>query len=154
MNTESSQQAQNSYFNLVVEGVGCLERIRWVKPERKKDKESLWCKVSALCGEKGSVEYRPYDCKVVGAEAIKLVLRCQNKANAKNDDGNSKHKVLVGFRIGDPSPEIYYKGGVKTAENARIMVKGRLLHLDWIKVDGQTVHSAGAAMAETGAAAA
>lgn len=127
------------YFNLHTSGVGYLSRIREVKP--KKGDAFLACKVSALCGAPnadGKVEYRVFDCRVSGAEAEKLVRRCMDAVEAEK-------KVLIGFNIGDIYPDLYESNG-----ETKVMMKGRLLRIDWIKVDGQTVYTAPRQDAETG----
>lgn len=117
------------YFNLHTSGVGYLSRVREVNP--KKGAAFLACKVSALCGAADAVEYRPFDCRVSGQEAEKLVRRCMDAANTEK-------KVLVGFNIGDIYPDLYTKADGTPA----VMLKGRLLRIDWIKVDGNTVYAA------------
>ncbi len=116
------------YFNLHTSGIGYISRIREVKP--KKGQPFLACKVSALCGPTDAVEYRPFDCRVSGAEAEKLVRRCMDAVEAER-------KVLIGFNIGDIYPDLYEVGG-----ETKVMMKGRLLRIDWIKVDGQNVYTA------------
>lgn len=116
------------YFNLHTSGIGYISRIREVTPKR--GQPFLACKVSALCGASDAVEYRPFDCRVSGAEAEKLVRRCQEAVGAER-------KVLIGFNIGDIYPDLYESNG-----EAKVMMKGRLLRIDWIKVDGQNVYSA------------
>ena len=120
--------SNTSYFNLHTTGVGYISRIREVSP--KKGGAFLSCKVSALCGAANAVEYRPFDCRVSGAEAEKLVRRCIESVEAEK-------KVLIGFNIGDIYPDVYELNG-----ETKVMMKGRLLRIDWIKVDGQTVYTA------------
>jgi hypothetical protein len=51
-------------------------------------------------------------------------------------------KVLVAFRIGDIRTEAFtYEKGEKKGQ-AGASLKGRLLFLNWIKVDGETVYEA------------
>ncbi|QLQ32078.1 MAG: DUF3577 domain-containing protein [Candidatus Thiothrix singaporensis] len=116
------------YFNLHTSGIGYISRIREVSPKR--GQPFLACKVSALCGAADAVEYRPFDCRVSGAEAEKLVRRCQEAVEAER-------KVLISFNIGDIYPDLYESNG-----ETKVMMKGRLLRIDWIKVDGQNVYSA------------
>lgn len=123
-----STASNSHYFNLHTAGIGYISRIREVKP--KKGGAFLACKVSALCGAADAVEYRPFDCRVSGAEAEKLVYRCMDAVNADK-------KVLIGFNIGDIYPDLYEFNG-----ETKVMMKGRLLRIDWIKVDGQTVYTA------------
>jgi hypothetical protein len=117
------------YFDLHTSGIGYISRIREVKP--KKGGNFLACKVSALCGSTDAVEYRPFDCRVSGSQAEKLVRRCMEAVDAEK-------KVLIAFNIGDIYPDLYTAADGTPA----VMMKGRLLRIDWIKVDGETVYTA------------
>jgi hypothetical protein len=131
MSNTSTNEAQ--YFDLHTTGVGYLNRIREVKP--RKGKPFMAVTVSALKGSADSVEYTRIDCNVVGEEADKLIRRCQQAVEAEK-------KVLVGFRIGDiwTDPFTYQKGPKQGQPGAAL--KGRLLYLGWIKVDGEMVYQA------------
>jgi len=129
----SNQANESQYFDLHTTGIGYLSRIREV-PVRKA-KPFLAVTVSALCGSKDDVEYRFIDCNVVGAEAEKLVRRCIEAVEADK-------KVLVSFRIGDIWTDAFtYKSGKKQG-TAGASLKGRLLYIGWIKVDGEFVYQA------------
>ena len=124
-------QAQSAYFNLHVEGVGYLNRVRTVKP--KKGQEFLACTVSALRGSTDDVGYTKFDCKVSGAEAQKVIkLLEQNVVDEK--------PVLIGFKIGDIYPEIFtYEKGDKQGQQG-VSIKGRLLRVKFAKVNGVAVN--------------
>ena len=66
-----SNQVQPAFFDLHVEGVGYLNRVRTVRP--KKGQEFLACTISAMRGAAGQVEYTKFDCRVSGAEAKQMV---------------------------------------------------------------------------------
>ena len=71
MSEQSQATSQSSFFNLHVEGVGYLNRVRTVKP--KKGQEFLACNVAAMRGSTADLSYTKFDCKVSGAEAQKIV---------------------------------------------------------------------------------
>ena len=98
--------------------------------------------IAALHGSADAVEYSYIDCNVVGAEAEKLIRRCQEAVSAEK-------KVLVSFRIGDIWADAftYEKGDKKGQPGASL--KGRLLFIGWIKVDGETVYEAKPREADT-----
>ena len=53
-----------------------------------------------------------------------------------------KRKVLVGFKIGDLYAETYtYERGAKQGQTG-VSLKARLLRIDWMRVDGQSVYPA------------
>lgn len=130
----SDQTTQAKFFDLHTTGIGYLNRIREVKP-RGKGKPFMAVAVAALRGSADDVEYAYIDCNVVGAEAEKLIRRCQEAVVAEK-------KVLVSFRIGDIWADAftYEKGDRKGQPGASL--KGRLLFIGWIKVDGATVYEA------------
>jgi len=132
MSTPSSTEAK--FFDLHTSGIGYLNRIREVKP-RGKGKPFMAVTVAALRGSTDDVEYSYIDCNIVGADAEKLVRRCQEAVAAEK-------KVLVSFRIGDIWTNVftYEKGDKKGQPGASL--KGRLLFIGWIKVDGETVYEA------------
>ncbi len=131
MSNTSTTEAQ--YFDLHTTGVGYLNRVREVKP--RKGNPFMAVTVGALKGAADSVEYTYIDCNVVGEEADKLIRRCQQAVEAEK-------KVLIGFRIGDIWPDVFtYQKGPKQGQTG-VSLKGRLLYVGWIKVDGEMVYQA------------
>lgn len=130
----TTQTNETKFFDLHTTGIGYLNRIREVKP-RGKGKPFMAVTVAALRGSMDDAEYSYIDCNVVGAEAEKLIRRSQAAVEAGK-------KVLVSFRIGDIWTDAftYEKGDKKGQPGASL--KGRLLFIGWIKVDGQTVYEA------------
>ncbi|KAA8690089.1 STY4534 family ICE replication protein [Pseudomonas caricapapayae] len=122
---------ETKYFDLHTTGIGYLNRIREVKP--RKGNPFMAVTVAALKGCTDSAEYAYIDCNVVGAEADKLIRRCQEAVDAGK-------KVLVSFRIGDIWADIFtYTSGAKQGQTSASL-KGRLLYLAWIKVEGEYVY--------------
>ena len=117
----------NTYFNLHTVGIGYLNRIREVQVRR--GQPFMACDISALHGASNTVEYTRFDCKVAGGEAERLIRLYKDAVNAEK-------KVLLSFRIGDLwiDPFLYEKGDKQGQPGAGL--KGRLLFIDWIKVNG------------------
>lgn len=130
----NSHTSETKFFDLHTTGIGYLNRIREVKP-RGKGKPFMAVAIAALHGSADDVEYSYIDCNVVGTDAEKLIRRCQEAVDAGK-------KVLAGFRIGDIWADAftYEKGDKKGQPGASL--KGRLLFISWIKVDGETVYEA------------
>ena len=125
-----SNQVQPAFFDLHVEGVGYLNRVRTVRP--KKGQEFLACTISAMRGAAGQVEYTKFDCRVSGAEAKQMVRKLEAEVTAKKS-------VIVGFKLGDIYPEVFtYEKGERKGQQG-VSVKGRLLKVKFAKVDGQVV---------------
>ena len=125
-----SIQVQPAFFDLHVEGVGYLNRVRIVRP--KKGQEFLACTISAMRGAAGQVEYTKFDCRVSGAEAKQMVRKLEAEVTAKKS-------VIVGFKLGDIYPEVFtYEKGERKGQQG-VSVKGRLLKVKFAKVDGQAV---------------
>lgn len=129
--TNTSQKTEKTYFNLHTTGIGYLNRIREVTP--KKGNPFIACNISALTGSSDEVEYRYFDLKVSGKEAKELVERCEAAVAAEK-------KVLVHFCIGDLWVDLFtYEKGKNKGETG-YSLKGRLLRIDWIKIDGKVVY--------------
>ena len=129
--SESSQaSSQPSYFNLHVEGVGYLNRVRTVKP--KKGQEFLACTVAALRGSDSDVSYTKFDCRVSGADAQAIVKRLENDVAADK-------AVIIGFRIADIYPEMFtFEKGDRKGQPG-VSIKGRLLRIKFAKVNGESI---------------
>lgn len=129
MTTQTS--TQKSYFNLHTTGIGYLNDIRTVKP--KKGDEFVACRIAALTGSSDAPEYRYFDVNVVGAEAEKLIIRCEEAVNANK-------KVLISFVVSDlwvdtftyTADSKYHKKG-----DTGVTLKGRLIRIKMVKVDGE-----------------
>lgn len=135
-----SGTAEATYFDLHTTGIGYLNRIR--KVEVRKGKPFTAVTVAALHGASDDVEYSYIDCTVTGSEAEKLVHRCAPAVTAGK-------KVLVAFRIGDIWTDVFtYTKGDKIGQPGACL-KGRLLFISWIKVDGETVYQTKPKDAET-----
>lgn len=136
MTYQNSTQANNAaekFFDLHTAGIGYLGRVRSV-PSRSG--EYLACDVSAFHGKPGELNYVNFDLIVKGHEAQEVVRRFQDQANDRNI------KVLIGFKMGDLSPQVFtYEHGKKQGQQG-VSLKGRLLAIDWVKVDGKQVWKA------------
>lgn len=130
-----SNQSEKTYFNLHTSGVGYLSDIREVQP--KKGSLFLACRIAALVGASDDIEYRYFDVNVVGKEAESLIKRCEKAVSEEK-------KVLISFNISDlwvdtftySKDTKYHKKG-----DVGVSVKGRLIRIDMIKVDGNTVYT-------------
>jgi predicted Zn-dependent protease len=129
--SESSQALNaSSYFNLHVEGVGYLNRVRTIKP--KKGQEFLACTVAALRGSDSDVSYTKFDCRVSGADAQEVVKRLEADVTAEK-------AVIIGFRIADIYPEMFtFEQGDRKGQPG-VAIKGRLLRIKFAKVNGESI---------------
>ncbi len=122
--------SQPKYFDLHTTGVGYLNRVREVKPERAQ--AFLAVDISALHGSADNVEYTRFDCRVSGKDAQEII---RGLIPAMEAD----HKVLVGFKIGDLYAETFtYERGERQGQTG-VSLKARLLKITWAKVDGEPV---------------
>ena len=127
----TTTQNPASYFDLHTRGIGYMNRIREVSV--RKGEPFMAVTVACLRGNTVDVEYTYIDCRVSGSEAEMLVRRCIPASEAGK-------KILVGFCIGDIYPETFvYKSGNKQGETG-VSIKGRLLRISFIKIDGETVY--------------
>ena len=141
--TTASNNAPTTYFNLHTQGIGYLSRVREVPVRR--GQAFMACDIAALHGASDDVEYTRFDCKVATGEADRLIRE-------HLEDVRADRKVLIAFRIGDiwVDPFLYEKGERKGQPGASL--KGRLIFIEWIKVDGQLSYRAPARTAAAAAA--
>ena len=130
MSEHSQATSQSPFFNLHVEGVGYLNRVRTVKP--KKGQEFQACNVAAMRGSTADLSYTKFDCKVSGAEAQKIVKLLESDVAAEKT-------VIIGFKIADIYPEIFtFEKGDRKGQPG-VSIKGRLLRVKFAKVNGEAV---------------
>jgi len=128
-----------THFDLHTTGVGYLNRAREVKPQTGKKFKPFWSVgISALRGNIDEVEYSRIDTIIVGSEACELIKQY------KEDINQQSSRVLCGFKIGD----IYADPFKTTQGENRAVIKGRLLAINWIKIDGKMVYKAEKPQAE------
>lgn len=135
-----AQAAQREYFNLHTTGIGYLNRIRWVtvKGRGRSSEPFLACAINALRGSSDSVEYTYFDLRVSGEDAIGLIENMQETVNRGA-------KVVVSFRVGDIYPHLYERevkvdGRATGKTEPAVLLKGRLLVINSISVDGERVY--------------
>jgi hypothetical protein len=127
-----SNTANNTsgFFDLHVEGLGYLNRIRRVTP--RKGSEFLACTIEALRGATDDVEKSRFDVRISGEVAKAAVLALESAVMV------DKKSVLIGFKLGDIFAEHFVlEKGDRKGEVACV-IKGRLLQVKWAKVDGSS----------------
>ena len=143
MSQQSPSGNSATFFNLHVEGVGYLNRVRSVRP--KKGQPFIACTVSAMRGSVDDIGYTKFDCRVSGADAQQIVKMLEPEVAADKP-------VIIGFRIADIYPETFtYEKGERKGETG-VCIKGRLLRIKFAKVNGQSVELPAATERETAAA--
>lgn len=126
-----SSNETTKYFDLHINGIGYLNRIREVTP--KQGSPFLSVAIAALRGSVDKVEYTHFECVVSGKEAQEIVRRLKPAVE-------SDLKVLFGFTLSDLTADSFtYKHGDRTGETG-ISLKSRLLRVAWAKVDGQSFY--------------
>ncbi len=121
---------QPKYFDLHTTGIGYLNRVREVTPQRSQP--FLAVDISALHGDVDNVEYTRFDSRVSGKEAQGIIRSLMSAVEADR-------KVLVGFKIGDLYAETFtYERGERQGQTG-VSLKARLLKITWAKVDGEPV---------------
>lgn len=137
-----SNANQSKFFDLHTAGIGYMNRLRLVSPDKAKGQKfkPFWSvSVSALVGEEGDVKYVSFDCNIKGEQAKEAIEVL--KPYLIDESGKAlENKVLVGFRIGDAMPEIYTVKGKNGGEpENRVSLKGRLLKVTSAKVNGEVI---------------
>lgn len=137
--TTASTQTSN-HFNLHVNGIGYLNRVRWVetKGSGRKAQPFLACSISSMRGNADEPDYTYFDLRVSGSEAIEMVEKLMG-------DVEAKRKVVVSFRVGDIYTHVYMrnlrddKGRATGEQEPAALIKGRLLLINSITVDGVNI---------------
>ncbi len=121
------------YFDLDINGIGYLNRVREVTPDNGTPFISVT--IAALRGSVDNAQYTHFECHVSGKQAQQIVRQLKPAV-----EGNSK--VLIGFTLSDLFAESFiFKNGDKAGDTG-ISLKARLLRIAWAKVDGQPFYSA------------
>lgn len=128
---------QKTHFDLHVNGLGYLNRIREVKPKKG---QPFWaCSINGLHGEVGDPEYTRFDVIIRGELALQRVQSLQLSVKQNK-------KVLIAFKLGDIYPDLFvYETGEKKGQHG-VAIKGRLLQLGHTTIDGLPVDWAEAGM--------
>lgn len=124
--------SKTEYFNLTVKGLGYLSNIRQVNYQNG---SFLSCVINALSGPTDNPTYVRFDISVAGKEATSLIGRCQK---AIDED----KKVLIGFKLSNPSTDIFTLNRGEHAGEQRVSLKARLIKVDWIKTGQEMVYKA------------
>jgi hypothetical protein len=126
--TKTASSEKPKYFDLDINGIGYLNRIREVRPEN--GTPFLSVTIAALRGSADNVQHTHFECVVVGEEAKSLVCKLIPAVEAGL-------KVLVGFKLSDLQADVFtFKQGDR-AGTTGISLKSRLLKFQWIKVEGK-----------------
>ena len=133
MSESNTSSNEKRYFDLHLNGIGYLNRIREVAPDR--GEAYLACDIAALNGPCDDASYVKFDTRVSGSEAQQLVRRCEQAVQAEK-------KVLIAFRLGDLRPEIFIRTRGENAGKPAVSLKARLLLVTWIKVEDEVVYKA------------
>jgi hypothetical protein len=145
-NTQVQQPAradEAEYFNLHASGCGYLSRVRWVDPGKRRGGRAgdqfLACAINALRGDVANPSYTYFDLRVSGEEAAELIDQLKPSVD-------ENRKVFVAFKLGDFYAHSYERDardnrGQKTGEKEiSALIKGRLLLITHVKVDGEVVY--------------
>ncbi|MGR3808164.1 DUF3577 domain-containing protein [Pasteurella testudinis] len=125
--TTQTSNTQTTYFNLHLNGLAYINRIREVTP--KKGNRFYACSLAFLRGDSDNTEYTYVDVRVSGEKAISLIKRSEHAAQERK-------KILASVVVGDIYPETFvYEKGDRKGETG-VMMKGRLLRIKSLKIDG------------------
>ena len=123
-----SNNESTKYFDLHINGIGYLNRVREVTPEE--GTPFLSVTIAALRGSVDNVQYTHFECSVSGKKAQEVVRQLKSAVEGKL-------KVLIGFTLSDLYAEPFtFKNGDKAGETG-VSLKARLLRVSWAKIDGQ-----------------
>jgi hypothetical protein len=143
-NEKHARPDAEEYFNLHASGCGYLSRIRWVEPNKRRGgrtgEQFLACAINALRGDVENPSYTYFDLRVSGEEAIDLIEQLKPAVD-------ENRKVFIAFKLGDFYAHPYERDvrngrGERTGEKEiSALIKGRLLLITHVKVDGEVVYT-------------
>ncbi|MGV6989208.1 DUF3577 domain-containing protein [Testudinibacter sp. P80/BLE/0925] len=132
MTTQTSNDKDTIYFNLHLNGLAYINRIREVKP--KKGDSFYACSLAFLRGDSDNTEYTYVDVRVSGEKAKSLIQRSEQACKEEK-------KILASVTVGDIYPDTFvYEKGSRKGETG-VMLKGRLLRIKSLKIDGVLKYS-------------
>lgn len=138
---EMTTTQEKQFFNLHVSGIGYLNRVRWVTPKSggRRAEPFLACSIAALRGSSDDPAYTYFDLRVSGEEAMEIVDKLA-------EDVAQQRKVILSFRAGDIYPHLYERdvreqGRPTGQKEMATLIKGRLLLINTVKVDGELVYT-------------
>lgn len=127
-----SKNESTKYFDLHINGIGYLNRVREVTPQEGSPFLSIT--IAALRGSVDNVQFTHFECSVSGKKAQEIVRQLKSAVEGKL-------KVLIGFTLSDLYAEPFtFKNGDKAGETG-VSLKARLLRVTWAKVDGQPFYT-------------
>lgn len=131
-NANTNSKEQSGFFDVKTGGLGYLNRIREVQPKGGRKADPFWALTIALLnGDASDVNYIYIDCIVRGSKVKEIIPSLKEMVDQAPND--SKPKIFANCLIGDIWADPYMDKNGKPAAQ----LKGRLLHLENIKVDGK-----------------
>ncbi|MBE0469807.1 MAG: DUF3577 domain-containing protein [Methyloprofundus sp.] len=128
--TTVNNQAQNNFFNLHTKGIGYINRFRLVNPKGKKSQPFCAVTIGFLRGSADEVEYTYIDTIIRNKEVCELLKQHESAINDENS------KVLGVCVVGD----IYAETFTKHDNSIAAGIKGRLIGLNQLKINGNVVY--------------
>ncbi|MBQ9725830.1 MAG: DUF3577 domain-containing protein [Neisseriaceae bacterium] len=133
MSNNATSPNQNNFNNLIVRGIGFLNRVRVVSGG-KKSAEYLSMTINALRGDSG--DKTRFEVRVSGNKAKELVTKLMEEfPDISHEDFAQRPTLFAGFNIGDIQPmsfEAKQKSGKTTTVH---YIDGRLLKFHFINVN-------------------
>ena len=134
MMTTSNQSNEKNFFNSNLSGFAYLQRAREVIP--KKGEPYYAVTIALQQGKAGESNTLYVDCIVVGGEAQHLVMKYLDKINDRGTKVSAR-AVMSDFYL---DTFIYPKSHERKAGQAGAALKGRLLLLTAMKINGNLIN--------------
>ncbi|MFV2028656.1 DUF3577 domain-containing protein [Neisseria sp. S1] len=132
-----TSKTEKTFFNLTCEGVGYMNRPRWVESKKSK---YIACTIQALRGDEE--DKTRFDVRVVGGQAQKVFEDLlEAYPDLLSDDYKKRPTVTIGFRVGDIYAKTYEANDRKTGEKILTpTIDGRLIRIKYLKVRGEVFY--------------
>ena len=126
----SSDDSEKRYYDLYTRGIGFLNSVRDIEPEN--GLPFLSVQISAMRGELSKMHRTRFTCSVAGEQTIDFVRALETEVNAGK-------RVVVGFRLSDVHPQLFWYSKGQHKGRPGIALYARLYRLDWARVNGSLI---------------
>ena len=126
-----STNEESKYYDLYTSGLGYINSVKDVEPEG--GLPFLAVRISALRGSISAMQRTNFNCVAMGLQTIDFARQLQPEVDAGK-------RVLIGFKLSDIYPRVFFYGHGPKVGRPGIDLRGRLIHIDWARVNGVQIY--------------
>ena len=123
-----STKEESKYYDLYTTGLGYVNSIKDIEPEQ--GLPFLAVRIAALRGEISALQRTHFNCTAMGLQTIDFARQLEPEVNAGK-------RVLIGFRLSDIYPHVFFFDRGSNMGRPGVDLRGRLIRIDWARVNGK-----------------